>query len=226
MSSGLAALAAGRTEAARSAFRRALSLRPGATEPTEALAQLEQGQRASALGDLRVRALAAERAERWDEALALYLEAQRVEPTLAFARDGRERAAPRAELSRRLRELAGRPEQIWTAQGRAAARRVLTTARAVAAPGPVLTRERDTLEALIAAAETPVRVSLRSDGVTEIVVYRVGRLGAFAQRDLELVPGQYTIVGTRNGYRDVRREVLVEPGKPPEPVEIRCEEAI
>jgi len=226
MSSGLAALAAGRTEAARSAFRKALSLRPGATEPAEALAQLEQGQRASALGDLQARALAAERAERWDEALSLYIEGQRIEPTLAFAREGRARAAPRAELSRRLRELADRPEQIWTAQGRAAARRVLAAAQAIADPGPVLTRERDTLATLIAAAETPVRLSLRSDGITEVVVYRVGRLGSFAQRDLELVPGRYTIVGTRNGYRDVRREVLVEPGKPPEPVEVRCEEAI
>lgn len=226
MSSGFAALAAGRMEAARSAFRKALSLRPGATEPVEALAQLEQGQRASALGDLRSRALAAEQAERWDEALSLYIEAQRVEPTLAFAREGRARAAPRAELARRLRELTDRPEQIWTAQGRAAAHRVLAAARAVADPGPVLTRGRDTLAALIAAAETPVRVSLRSDGFTEVVVYRVGRLGVFAQRDLELVPGRYTIVGTRNGYRDVRREVQVEPGKPPEPVDVRCEEAI
>jgi tetratricopeptide (TPR) repeat protein len=226
MSQGFASLAAGRTAAARAAFQKALNLRPGSAEPTEALAQLEQGQRASSLEALRTRALAAEQAERWDEALALYIEAQRLEPTLAFAREGRSRSAPRVELARRMRELVDHPEQIWTAQGRVVARSVLATAEQVGNAGAVLTRERGALAALVAAAETPVRVALHSDGITDVVVYRVGRLGTFDARELELVPGRYTIVGTRVGYRDVRREVLVEPGKPPQPVEVRCEESI
>jgi hypothetical protein len=34
------------------------------------------------------------------------------------------------------------------------------------------------------------------------------------------------VVGTRSGYRDVRREVTVLPGRAPGTVEIRCEEPI
>jgi hypothetical protein len=34
------------------------------------------------------------------------------------------------------------------------------------------------------------------------------------------------VVGTRDGYRDVRREVVLPPGAPPSPVIVRCEEPI
>ena len=72
----------------------------------------------------------------------------------------------------------------------------------------------------------PVRVRLESDGLTDVVVYQVGTLGTFEGRALELRPGVYTVVGTRRGYRDVRRQLVIEPGKEPPPLVVRCEERI
>ena len=40
------------------------------------------------------------------------------------------------------------------------------------------------------------------------------------------MPGRYTVIGTRNGYRDVRAELVVEAGVAPTPPMIRCEEQI
>jgi hypothetical protein len=71
-----------------------------------------------------------------------------------------------------------------------------------------------------------VAVQLESDGETEVTVYRVGRLGRFQTRQLELRPGSYTVVGSRRGYRDVRRELEVAPGQSPPPLRIVCQEAI
>ena len=65
-----------------------------------------------------------------------------------------------------------------------------------------------------------------SGGVTQVVIYRVGQYGTFAERDVELLPGRYTVVGTRNGFRDVRREVVLPPGIPASAVVVRCEEPI
>ena len=31
--------------------------------------------------------------------------------------------------------------------------------------------------------------------------------GSFTRREIELKPGKYTVLGTRSGYRDVRRDV-------------------
>ncbi len=83
-----------------------------------------------------------------------------------------------------------------------------------------------TLNDWLARADVPVPVALQSDNVTQVTIYRVGELGTFAQRSLDLVPGSYTVVGTRPGYRDVRREISVRPGAASGPVVIRCEDRI
>jgi len=62
--------------------------------------------------------------------------------------------------------------------------------------------------------------------MTDVVVYRVGRLGAFSRHELNLKPGAYTVVGTRDGYRDVRLRLVVIPGSPPDPLVVRCTERL
>ena len=57
-----------------------------------------------------------------------------------------------------------------------------------------------------------------------MTIYKVGRLGAFERRELNLRPGRYTIVGSRDGCRDVRKEIVLSPDMAP--VAVRCEERI
>ena len=59
-----------------------------------------------------------------------------------------------------------------------------------------------------------------------MVIYRVARLGKFDNHQLELRPGDYTVVGSRPGYRDVREVIRVRPGTSIPPLSVRCEEAI
>ena len=75
-------------------------------------------------------------------------------------------------------------------------------------------------------ARTPVSVTLNSDGETSVVIYRVARLGKFDNHQLDLRPGDYTVVGSRPGYRDVRKVIKVRPGATLPPLLVRCEEAI
>ena len=82
------------------------------------------------------------------------------------------------------------------------------------------------LRRIVEIASTPIRVALRSDNLTEVTIYKVGRLGTFEQRVLELRPGTYIVVGRRDGYRDVRRRLEVVPGREIEPLIVRCEEKI
>jgi len=69
-------------------------------------------------------------------------------------------------------------------------------------------------------------VTLRSDNLTAVTVYRVGELGNFTERALQLKPGRYVVVGTRSGYRDVRRELNVAPGAAPAVLSIQCVDPI
>jgi hypothetical protein len=69
-------------------------------------------------------------------------------------------------------------------------------------------------------------VALRSDAQTDVVVYKVAKLGKFNQHELALRPGAYTAVGSRIGYRDVRVDFTVKPEGPPPALTIACTEAI
>jgi eukaryotic-like serine/threonine-protein kinase len=226
MSAGLEALARQDYAAAQSAFQRADRIRPGAPEVQDGLAQVARAQGDAGIAAHLVDAQRAESEERWQAALDGYRRALAIDRNLLAAQEGVERAEPRAALEAQLSGFAARPERLFSTEVRAAARNTLVRARAIAPAGPVLVRQIETVDKLVAAAEVPVAVALTSDSQTDVTIYRVGRIGLFDRKDMELLPGRYTIVGTRSGFRDVRRELMVLPGQVPPPLTIRCEEPI
>ena len=221
-----AALARRDYPAAQAAYERAGRLRPGAPEVAEGLGQVRRATETRALAATIERATTAEREERWSQALAFYREALATEPALSAAQAGVERAEPRTMLDAELQSYLERSERLFSPAGRDVARNILGRAAAVPAPGPRLKSQVDRLQQLITQAETPIRIALASDNVTEVQIYRIGKLGLFEQKDLELMPGRYTVVGTRQGYRDVRKELNLLPGSPPPTLVVRCEERI
>ncbi len=92
--------------------------------------------------------------------------------------------------------------------------------------GPRLAGQRDELSRLLKRAATPLTVRLVSDNATSVSVYKVGKLGSFASRELSLRPGTYVAVGSRPGYRDVRVEFRVGPEVESKPIVVQCEEVI
>ena len=230
MAQGQKALAAGDRVRARASFEHALALEPGASEAKDALAQLAVDDQAATIARQRAAAEAAVREERWADAVRAYDAALALDGTLVFAQSGRALAEPRAALAQRIARTLASPARLESPEGRNGARALLAEASdtlATAGAAPVLKREVASLEQAIALAETPVHVTLVSDNLTEVIVYRVARLGVFASHELDLLPGRYTIVGRRVGYRDVRREVEIAPGgTPPAAIDIRCTEPI
>ena len=75
-------------------------------------------------------------------------------------------------------------------------------------------------------ANTPLPVTLRSDGQTKVAVYRVARYEPFETMSLELLPGEYTVVGQRKGYKDVRLTLELKPGTNGATVTVVCTEQI
>jgi hypothetical protein len=101
----------------------------------------------------------------------------------------------------------------------------LAEAEAIADPGPRLQAQIIAASDTLAYASTPVAVTMTSDGLTDITLLRVRRLGTLAEQTLSLRPGVYTAVGIRNGYRDVRIKFEVRPDQA-NAVEVRCVETI
>jgi hypothetical protein len=223
---GLAALARKDPVAAQAAFKRADQIRPGAPEVRDGLAQAQRELGDQSISEHLAAAQAAERAERWSDALAEFRKVLAIDANLLPAQQGVERTEPRAMLDAELRSYTSRPERLFTPEVRNAARNAVNRAQTYSARGPVLEQQIATVDSLIAAAEQPVRLALQSDSVTEVTIYRIGNLGAFDRREMDLLPGKYTVVGTRAGFRDVRRDLTILPGQAPAPVVIRCEDPI
>jgi serine/threonine protein kinase/tetratricopeptide (TPR) repeat protein len=226
MARGFGALTKGDYTAARTGFEAARKIRPGATEIGQALRQVEQEERTRVISGKLVTARAFEGKERWADASQEYRAILQLDPTVAAAAESSARVQPRADLNAQLDVYIKQPERLFNASVRTGARDTLAQAGRIPNPGPVLAQQMASLRDWLARAEVPVAVALRSDNQTQVTIFRVGQLGAFEQRSLELAPGSYTVVGTRAGYRDVRREINVVPGAAIPPVEIRCEDKI
>ena len=226
MSAGLADYREGRLEDARGKFLEAKKIRPDLPEIDDALRLVEDGMRLRRLETLRAGAEAAEAKEDFEPALKLHNEALAIDPSVAFAKEGRARCILGIRMARQLDAYLSQPESLFKEATLREANSTLDEARAVPAPGPKLTGRIDALAAAITAAITPVDVSVVSDGKTEVTLLRNGPLGRFDRKVIPLKPGNHVFTGSRDGFRDVRVEVPVRPGKPVASVDVTCREKI
>ena len=226
LSAGFAALAGERFADAMASFRAALALQGDARGAQDGLTQAEQGLKLERIALTEARALAFERRELWDQAIEQYREVLATDSTLVFAQAGLERAEGRAGLDAKLENLIGNPTLLFSDSVLADARALLDEARAEADPGPRLGQRIGELDRLIRLAATPIPVQIQSDQLTEVMLYRVGALGVFASKQVELRPGTYTAIGSRDGYRDVRQTFTVVPGRTLPPISVVCVEPI
>jgi len=181
---------------------------------------------AKALARHREQGSALEAREDWRGASREYAAALAIDPHVTFALEGKQRAEKRAALDDALAFHIQKPQRLSTPAVAREAEALLERARGAHPWGPALQARLAALEAALAEARTPVAVVIESDGLTELRLSRVGRIGPLTRRSLDLLPGSYTLTGSRRGYRDVRRQFSVAPGVPGPTVAVRCEEAL
>jgi len=228
MSAGYTAIEHSDFNAATQAFQRAQKLKPKETDPAVGLQQAQTGAEQQRVDQLFARARQQEEGEDWHGALESYEKLLKKDSSLVSAITGKARSAARAKLDDQLQELLDDPLTLGGSKRNAYARQVLSDARQVSdnTESMRLRKQVSDLETALTQALIPVSVVLHSDSSTNVVIYHVGKLGNFAERQIPLKPGRYTAVGTRAGYRDVRREFTVEPGQEPPTVVIQCAEKI
>ncbi|MEE9612043.1 MAG: hypothetical protein V3W19_12370, partial [Desulfatiglandales bacterium] len=226
MSSGFRALHNGDYEIARTAFLKAQSFKPNSTEVQDGLAQVEQAIRLGRMETLREKALAAEKMEDWERALEAYVAALEIDNAIQFASRGKERSLERIRIAKHIDFYLEKPGVLESDRHLENAILLLQEASGIEPKGPRLAVRIEKLDRLVKIAKTPVKITLESDNLTEVAVYKVGRLGRFHIRDLNLRPGTYTVVGTRNGYKDVRQKIVVKAGEKNLRVTVKCEESI
>jgi tetratricopeptide (TPR) repeat protein len=226
MSRALRALESEEITVAELALNQAASLKPGEQVVNDSRYRLEQLRQKLWLTSQRQEAAENERNEDWAGAVKIYRNVLAEVPEAAFARQKLERSEDRELLHRQLDHYLADPARVYSAKPRANAEKLIASTGEAPAGETRLLEKLRRLQALIIEARTPLKVTLQSDGLTNVLIYHVGQLGAFTSHQLELLPGVYTVVGSRAGYRDVRRTLKLKPGQDQPPLDIRCEETV
>ena len=223
MSEGLSALYANNYTLAREKLLKAQSFRPKSQEVKDALAQLDQSIRLASIETYRQKASDAEQGEKWEQALDAYLAVLKIDPNVQFASQGKQRALDHIRIDKRINFFLQQPAELESDRQLENAIQLMADIKKIDPQGPRLKDQLAKLTRMVDAAQTPVTIILESDGLTEVAVYKVGKLGRFTSRVLSLRPGTYTIVGTRDGYQDVRSQFTIKAGQKPARIAIQCE---
>lgn len=226
LSTAQQALADGDYSAAEREFNKADKLKPNDPAVREGLAELKAARLQQRIAALKTSAEQAVDKENWGKAVADYRQVIELDSTLEFAKAGLQHSSERLELDQRLQALVDAPERLYSKDVLASAWYTLQDARKIDNPGPRLQSQMEAVDRAIALARQPITVQLSSDRLTDVVVYRVGEMGNFEQKTLRLTPGDYTVVGRREGYRDVRKTLRVRPDKGAVSLDIRCTDKI
>ncbi|MBW1895460.1 MAG: hypothetical protein JRI47_00225 [Deltaproteobacteria bacterium] len=223
ISEGLAAYHKNDFQLARNKLLKAKSFKPESKEVSHALAQVDQGIRSAKISGLKKRALRAEKKEAWKEALESYLAVLKIDKTVQFAVQGKERSLGQIQIDKRVGFFLQNPSVLDSDRQLDNAVLLVREVEIIEPKGPRRTAELEQLRQLVTSAQTPVKLIIESDNLTEVVIYRIGKLGRFDVQELDLRPGTYTVVGERDGYKDIRHEIVIKPGKDPLRISIKCE---
>jgi tetratricopeptide (TPR) repeat protein len=224
LSDGFAHLEQGRFDAARSAFREVLTLQPENAVATGGLEQVAKRADVTRINDLRQQAERAEREERWQDAEALYAAVLAQDSTIQFAQAGRANANAQMRAQTALGSIIAHPDRLSSEKLYREAQDILARAEALEPRGRTLASQIQDARSILDTYANPVPVLLRSDNRTQVTLSTVGPLGSFTEKQLALRPGAYTVIGSRDGCRDVREQIVVRPNM--NPVDIRCIEAL
>jgi tetratricopeptide (TPR) repeat protein len=226
MTEGLIALSEGDYAGARAAFRMAQKIMPESREPADGMLQVDQGIRLDRISQLELQAQDEEQNEAWETAVETYKSILEIDPDLAFAQDGQRRTEQMAALHAQLDKYIADPDSLSRPATMSRATKLVVDITRMPEIGPRLAGQRDELSRLLKRAATPLTVQLVSDNLTDVSIYKVGKLGSFESQQVDLRPGTYVVVGSRPGYRDVRLEFQVGPEIDLQPIVVRCEEPI
>ena len=224
LSNAFAALEDGEYDTALVRFDDALRAFPNDAAALAGRQQTEQARTLAEIDALREAAAAQMRAEQWADALATFERALAIDPSLQFASEGRDAVAARKALIDAMERIVADPTLLSADREFEAAGRTLAEAAALRDAGDTFTARLARFEAVLERAAVPVPLVLLSDNATEVTIHKVGAMGAFERRELALRPGRYVIVGSRDGCRDVRKEIVLAADTAP--VDIRCMERI
>jgi len=221
-----AAIQAGELRKAFDLAKNAQRLNPGNKKAGQLVQMLEQEVSEMIIEESMAEAAQFEAAGNWREAERAYRVLLRDYPSLTEAREGVTRAR---QGKRQMRHIERVLETARSAADRATPAQVAYAITLVEEHALSHDPEHEASQRLLAVLKQrqqlllkPVPVTLTSDGRTTVTVWGEGEFKNLTRTTLNLKPGVYKIVGHRDGFRDVFKELVVAVDGEPMNLHIVC----
>ena len=165
-------------------------------------------------------------ADNWPKAEFLYLKAIKIQPNRKDLEDSYALAEKINYLSGKLAQHLKAPHRLSSTNVADIVRNLTAEAKTVSAKSYLVEDQIIKLLELLKAYSTKVQVKVISNGVTNISVRGVGKVGLTSEKTIDLKPGKYTFEGKRTGFRSKLIQVEVPPNAGSIVVEILSDERI
>ena len=192
----------------------------------DGLLQAEQAERNDFILEYQTTAEAHLESGNWQEAIKEFEAVLAIAGSLEFAVKGLDQAKSRLKLQEQLQSFLRDPTLLQSDEGLALASTTLKQAYRVKRNTERMMNHIDSLARLISTARIKIPVSISSDGKTEVTIRKHSVLGKITEAVVYLIPGRYTAVGRRTGFRDVRNEFIILSGKTPPVLKIASKESV
>ena len=226
MSEGFEAMDQNNFSSARKVFNEALKTYPERPDIYDALNQLESRESSFQIKERIKNAEANENLENWSEAKKEYEALLESDNSLVSLKARLINVRIRAELDEQLENLINNPLTLRSDELYQKAKKLLKTAQGINQRGAKLEKQIENVSKIIVQARNPIPVNFFSDNKTKVTIFKIGSLGLFEKRTIELVPGNYVVLGQRIGFRDVRLDFAIEPNEVDKNISIMCVESI
>lgn len=138
--------------------------------------------------------------DKWSDTYFLAQDAAELFPTDAVISDTFSQADFILGFQKEAQEYLARPSRLRDSNVQSHVKKLLTDAAPFSSFSPQLSADMRSLGSLIEDANALVNVTLTSDRKTNVTILGYGSLGKFKTKTVQLPSGDFTLLGTREGY--------------------------
>ena len=203
-------------------LQEALKVYPQKTEVSAMLKSARENEHKDAVQKALAKGYTYENQHLWKEARDAYNETMRLEPGQTDAKEGYIRAGEMIRALLQYDKLIEAADQLANKSEFQAAIRQFNNAMAIKPAYLVNSDKVQQMHAMLMSQNKPVDVTFKSDGQTWFKITNFRLPIKMETTVVKMLPGDYEIVGTRKGYRDVLMLLQVRNGVPPPTVTVIC----
>ncbi len=234
VSQTLKAIESGHINTAKKQLSNAKKINPNDPIIIELETQINDKYKIKKIENLQLKAIINESNEQWSRAENNYESILKIDSNTSFAIVGKERTKYYSHLNRLLDAFIEKPQRLQNNQVFIKSKKSLKyvqfeiNQKALIKKNkiPKLIKKITLAKNIIDAYSTLIDITIRSDNETQIMIYQVAKFGQFNEKKIQLRPGRYTIVGSKEGYRDFRNTINITTNDSKRFINVICKEKI